>query len=504
MKSAVLLAYLGRLEGIASWIGGGLSSAFFSSLEKTSCVGLSVTEDSDSETGDGEELCVLQQQSRSSDQPLAGTAPKTRDRRTIRLTKNPLYSSDRFRVSKFHHVEFWCGDASNAWRRFSWGLGMNLVAKSDQSTGNQTYCSYVIQSNELVFSFTAPYSKQIERTRPNDSKIFNSDEANAFFDKHGLAVRAVGVLVDDAEEAFRIAVGNGAVGVLEPVVLTDELSSGGKTKLAEVTLYGDVVLRLVSKHGFSGPYLPNFEPVESLPISYGIDRLDHAVGNVLDLNSAAGYLRKFSGFHEVKELAADGVIGAGAECGLRSLALANNSETVVLQLNEPVLLTGKGRKSQIQSYLWQNEGPGVQHLALECEDIFSTLEEMHERTDIGGFEFQPGPPHTYYRKLPDRVKGILTEKQCEQCEELGVLVCVDEHGVVLHAFTESLGDRPTIFIELVQRVFWRRQSAVGVLVREEVCKAAGKVNCSKLFEAIEEQKKRSNRTKTAYCNYSRV
>ena len=43
--------------------------------------------------------------------------------------------------------------------RFSWGLGMNLVAKSDQSTGNSAFASYAVQSGELVFAVTAPYSR---------------------------------------------------------------------------------------------------------------------------------------------------------------------------------------------------------------------------------------------------------------------------------------------------------------------------------------------------------
>jgi len=54
---------------------------------------------------------------------------------------NPL--SDRFVAHAFDHVEFWCGDAGCARRRFGVGLGMQLVAKSDQSTGNQAYASYV-------------------------------------------------------------------------------------------------------------------------------------------------------------------------------------------------------------------------------------------------------------------------------------------------------------------------------------------------------------------------
>lgn len=50
-----------------------------------------------------------------------------------------------FRVLGFHHVELWCGDASSAWRRFAHGLGMRLVALSDQSTGNGVCASYVLR-----------------------------------------------------------------------------------------------------------------------------------------------------------------------------------------------------------------------------------------------------------------------------------------------------------------------------------------------------------------------
>lgn len=431
-------------------------------------------EDSDSDGGDGRELDSMQPKS---DQRLLGG-----------LTQ---FKSDLFKVRKFHHVEFWCGDASNTWRRFSWGLGMNLVAKSDQSTGNQTYCSYVVQSNDLVFSFTAPYSQQIDQsnTRPPHPG-FCPDDAKAFFDKHGLAVRAVGVLVDDAESAFRLAVEHGAVGILEPQVLTDE-STDGKTKLAELKLYGDVVLRLVSNHGFYGPYLPNFEPVESLPISYGLKRLDHAVGNVSDLLLAAGYLQKFTGFDEVKEFVSDAI--DTVESGLKSLFLANENGRVVLQLNEPILDNNKKGESLIQTFLDHNEGPGVQHLALACEDIFSTVDEMQMHSHTGGFEFMPGPPPSYYKNLQKRVRGTLTDKQCKQCEELGLLVCVDEHGVVLRAFTKFLGDRPTMFIELLQRVVGRRQSAPGQLVP-----GIRRVNCSKLFEAMMEKEKTLNGAKTAH------
>lgn len=70
---------------------------------------------------------------------------------------------------------------------------MTLVAKSDQSTGNSVYCSYVLRSNDLTITFTAPYS----RKNVNDSgnipfKHFDQQQACDFICSHGLAVRAVG------------------------------------------------------------------------------------------------------------------------------------------------------------------------------------------------------------------------------------------------------------------------------------------------------------------------
>ncbi len=288
------------------------------------------------------------------------------------------------------------------------------MAKSDQTTGNQTYCSYAIQSNELVFAFTAPYSSKIDQTntkKPHPG--FHSEEAREFSAKHGLAVRAVGVLVDELK------------------------GTGGTMVIAEVKLYGDVVLRYVSNQGFKGSFLPNYEDIESLPLTYGLVRLDHAVGNVHKLVEAVQYVTKFTGFHTFAEFTADDV--GTMESGLNSMVLASNNEMVLLPLNEPTF--GTKRKSQIQTYLEHNEGPGLQHLALICDDIFSTLREMRTRTQVGGFEFMP---------MHKRVGSVLTEQQIRDCEQLGILVDKDDQGVLLQIFTKPIGDRhvmwPLFFI----------------------------------------------------------
>ena len=123
---------------------------------------------------------------------------------------------------------------------------------------------------------------------------------------------------------------------------------------------------------------------------------------------------------------------------------------MLLPLNEPTF--GTKRRSQIQTFLEQNEGPGVQHLALKTDDIFETLRAMRAATELGGFEFLRSAGAAYYAALPARCAGVLSAEQCAACEELGVLVDRDDQGTLLQIFTKPLGDRPTLFIEIIQRI----------------------------------------------------
>lgn len=358
------------------------------------------------------------------------------------VRQNP--KSDRFRVKRFHHVEFWCTDATNTARRFSWGLGMPIVAKSDLSTGNMVHASYVLRSGDLNFVFTAPYSPSIavDGGEKSTASIPTFDHAacRAFAASHGLAVRAIAVEVEDAEVAFNTSVAHGAKPFSPPVILDNV------AVIAEIHLYGDAVLRYVSyKNRSNLDFLPGFEPIiSSFPLDYGIRRLDHAVGNVPELGPAVAYVKGFTGFHEFAEFTAEDV--GTSESGLNSVVLANNDEMVLLPMNEPVY--GTKRKSQIQTYLEHNEGAGVQHLALVSEDIFRTLREMRQRSGVGGFEFMPSPPPTYYKNLKNRAGDVLNDEQIKQCEELGILVDRDDQGTLLQIFTKPLGDRYAFFCSL--------------------------------------------------------
>jgi len=400
--------------------------------------------------------------------------------------------SDRFESRKFHHIEFYCGDATNTAARFSWGLGMPLVAKSDQSTGNLTYASYVLKSHDLVFTFTAPYSSKVSQQGSiTPHPAFSPNEADQFFTKHGLGVKAVGILVTDAAKAYQASIENGSHHTMKPQVLVDA-KTGTKLTIAEVKLYGDVVLRFVSPDAdqpFKGVFLPNYEEVQSPSFTYGITKLDHAVGNVHNLLDTIDYISKFTGFHEFAEFVAEDV--GTVDSGLNSMVLANNNEKILLPVNEPTF--GTKRKSQIQTYLEQNEGEGLQHLALKTNDIFLTVREMRQRSHLGGFSFMPAPSDSYYRSLPKKIGNILTESQYAELEELGLLADKDDQGVLLQIFTKPLGDRPTIFIEIIQRIGCAIETdEFGDVDQKGGCGGFGKGNFSELFKSIEEYEKTLN------------
>ena len=420
---------------------------------------------------------------------------------------NPM--TDRFPLHRFHHVEFWCGDATNTSSRFAVGLGMQQVAKSDLSTGNKSYASYALKSNDLIFVFSAPSYVQADaaadpaaRAATQPHPAHDPEAMRAFCAKHGMAVRAVGVVVDDAAEAYEKSVANGGRGVLPPVRLTADGAVASDsadadrpaTVISEVELYGDVVLRYVSRHGGDdSAYLPKYvpTPVEDgrEPLCYGLQRLDHAVGNVHDLLEAVDYISGFTGMHEFAEFTAEDV--GTVDSGLNSMVLANNSEFILLPVNEPTF--GTKRKSQIQTYLEQNGGPGLQHLALKTDDIFATVREMRRHGGgRGGFEFQKPASADYYAKLPERVGAdALTKEQFEMVQELGLLVDKDDQGVLVQIFTKPLGDRPTVFIEIIQRIGCMREVkdpiAEGKTKVEQAagCGGFGKGNFSELFKSIE-------------------
>jgi len=424
----------------------------------------------------------------------------------------------------FDHVEFWCGDAlavSNTWKQ---ALGMRRIARSDLSTGNDKFCSIVIgthndkDKNNIKMAFTSPYPTNIQGNKENegDSGLmpFDSSLANDFIMKHGTAVRAVGLRVEDVNLAYEVATRDGkAKGITPPTLLTTKTSNndGGQLLMCELGLYGDVVLRLISdikqeenendhdhdqQRTFTGHFLPNFKDDEDHDSGsigsdledFGISSIDHVVGNVPDIKSIANYIIQFTGFHEFAEFTTEDV--GTVESGLNSLVLANNLENVLLPINEPVTENMK-RQSQIETYLIHNQGPGVQHIALKTNDIFTTIEKMRSRLSStgSGFELMRRPSPSYYEELPTRLGDKLTNDQYEQIERLGLLADADDQGILIQIFTTPVTYRPTLFLEIIQRIGCEVDGPSGETEQKGGCGGFGKGNFRELFKSIEDYEK---------------
>ncbi|OQU88855.1 hypothetical protein SORBI_3002G105600 [Sorghum bicolor] len=397
-------------------------------------------------------------------------------------------STDRFHVMDFHHVEFWCADAASAAGRFSFALGVPLAAHSDLTTGNTAHASHLLRSRSgpLALLFTAPYAAQHGGADDDDTASssvlpsFSADAARRFAADHGLAVRAVAVCVSDAAEAFRASVAAGA----RPAFAPAELGHG--FVFAEVELYGDVVLRFVSYPDDTDDvaFLPGFANVASsedqseCPPDYGLSRFDHIVGGVPDLDPAAAYIAGFTGFHEFDRVNAK-------EVGtLNGLVLANSSEKVLLTLLEPV--HGTARSAAGARYR------RVQHLAMISDDLIGTLREIRARSSMGGFELLPPPPPSYYDGVRRLAGDVLSEAQIRECQELGVRVdrAADNNGgVVLQTFTKAAGDRPTLLLELMQRIGCVEIDDNGKEYQRRGCGGFAKDNVIHLVKSIEDYDK---------------
>lgn len=145
-----------------------------------------------------------------------------------------------------------------------------------------------------------------------------------------------------------------------------------------------------------------------------------------------------------------------------------------MPINEPAT-SDKKAISQIQEYVDYYGGSGVQHIALNTSDIITAIEALRAR----GCEFL-SIPSSYYDNLKERLaaSSMVVKEDMDRLQKLHILVDFDENGYLLQIFSKPCQDRPTLFLEIIQR-----QNHEGF----------GAGNFKALFESIElEQTKRGN------------
>jgi len=130
---------------------------------------------------------------------------------------------------------------------------------------------------------------------------------------------------------------------------------------------------------------------------------------------------------------------------MNSVVMSSAGDVVKMPINEPAVGM---RKSQIEEFVDSFGGAGVQHIAFLTKDIVSTITNLKNR----GVQFID-VPLTYYNDLKDRLQrsSMELEEDLAVLQKLRILVDFDEGGYLLQIFTKPLMDRPTVFLEIIQR-----------------------------------------------------
>ena len=359
-------------------------------------------------------------------------------------------AQDFLPINGTDYVELYVGNAKQAAHYYKTALGFQELAYAGLETGLRDRTSYVLQQGKIRIVLTSPFDP--------DSEISHHIRM------HGDGVKVIALWVDDAYDAFEQTTKRGAKPYLQPETVKDEF---GEIRRSGIHTYGDTVHIFVERKNYKGLFMPGFEKWETeyRPGQVGLKYIDHMVGNVElgAMNKWAGFYNDVMGFANL--ITFDDKDISTEYTALMSKVITNGNGYIKFPINEPA--EGK-KKSQIEEYIDFYKGAGCQHIAVATDDIVFTISEMRRR----GIEFLY-VPGTYYDTVADRV-GII-EEDMEELKKWGIMVDRDEDGYLLQIFTKPIEDRPTLFLEIIQR---------------KGAKSFGKGNFKALFESIEAEQAR--------------
>ncbi len=318
-------------------------------------------------------------------------------------------------------------------------------------------------------------SKNVTLYRQGDINfILNAEHgshAEGFYNAHGPSANAMAFRVKDAAAALKHAKSKG--------IETYESKSGPmELNIPAIKGIGGSIIYLVDRYGEDTIYDIDFRylpGVERNPKGAGLTYIDHLTHNVNrgNMDVWADYYKNIFNFRQIRYFDIEGKM-----TGLFSKAMTSPCGKIRIPINESA-----DDKSQIEEFLQQYKGEGIQHIALGTGDIYEAVETLRQR----GVSFMDAPPATYYSnvatRLPDHKESL------ERMRKNGILIDgapdsepgKGDGGILLQIFTNTVIG--PIFFEIIQR---------------KGDEGFGEGNFKALFESIEQdQIKRGALTQTA-------
>ncbi|WP_299727199.1 4-hydroxyphenylpyruvate dioxygenase [uncultured Endozoicomonas sp.] len=283
-------------------------------------------------------------------------------------------------------------------------------------------------------------SKKVTLYRQGDVNFIVNRESGSFAEQfaqlHGPCACAFSIRVEDAEYAYQRALRlGGKAGPAHQI-------GAGELTIPSILGIGGSLIYFVDRYGDNGSIYDNdFEFIDGVdpePEGLGLSYIDHLTHNVHqgNMNKWASFYEDLFNFKEIRYFDIEGKL-----TGLKSRAMTSPCGKLRIPINE-----SSDDKSQIEEYLKQYHGEGIQHIALYSNDIYKTVPDMRR----SGTDFMPGPPETYYKMLAKRLPWH--HENVDTLKSNNILLDgapTEDGGLLLQIFTKTVIG--PIFFEIIQR-----------------------------------------------------
>ncbi|MBX5482154.1 MAG: 4-hydroxyphenylpyruvate dioxygenase [Myxococcaceae bacterium] len=307
-----------------------------------------------------------------------------------------------------------------------------------------------------------------------------------YLQKHPDGVGTLVFEVEDIERTFKLLEQREATFITDIQRFTDE--RGGRLATFSITTpFGDTTFRFVQRDGYRAlfPGMEMYDVPKGGKNRFGFGRIDHITSNFQTMKPMILWMEQVMGFERfwriefhTEDVAKNGDHGSG----LRSVVLWDPKSGVKFANNEPWRPFFK--TSQINIFVEDHRGDGVQHLALTVDDIVSSVRGLRQSA---GIEFMP-TPGTYYDALPQRIEKLGIKKIDEDIDvlrDLQILVDgAEEHSYMLQIFMK---DAAALYKDKAAGPFFYE------IIQRKGDKGFGGGNFRALFESIERAQKMEGR-----------
>lgn len=351
-------------------------------------------------------------------------------------------------IKKVESVHWYVHDLERSRRFYTEKMDFaELGESSPELTQRGRQQSVVFQAGQVTLVCSAP--------------VGEGGRAWRWLQKHPEGVGTVNYLVEDIDKTFKLLEARGGTIIDDGIQrFTDE--KGGKLAFFSITTpFGNTTFRFLQRDGYEALY-PGFV-AHAQPKGgknrFGFLRVDHITSNFRTLAPMVLWMKHVMGFEEFWNIQfhTEEEIEKGNQhgTGLKSIVMWDPKSQVKFANNEPS--RPRFKQSQINVFVEDQRGEGIQHLALEVRDIVPAVKAMRATEGLAFLN----TPAAYYDYLPERLQTSGIKRIDESLDELRALeILIDghkEHQYLLQIFMKEkgqlYGDREggPFFYEIIQR-----------------------------------------------------